>query len=1177
MKKLFYLLAVLIVFAGFLSCGEEKKECSNECTEDEKKCEENFFLVCGNYDDDTCLEWSEKTPCGQNQTCNNGVCIPICVNECETEGGKVCDGNSVKECGNYDNDSCLEWSTPTACEDGKSCVNGECTSECVNECTQNGVKECVGGKSYKICGQYDNDVCLEWSTVLNCEGEKVCDKGECVEKCKDECEKGKKQCVIDKIQECGNYDADPCLEWSEAKECPQGQSCSGGECSSVCKDECSKDGERICEGNGYKTCGNFDKDQCLDWSSVSPCAENEKCENGKCVLSCQNDCKIGEAQCLTDTEVKICGQYDEDSCLDWSSAIKCGTGLKCVDGKCVLVCSDDCKEKGAKECVDESGYKECGNYDADPCLEWSEKNPCNELEKCKNGICSTEVCENECSKEGEKKCNEFSDGYFVCGNYDDDTCLEWSEEYLCGPDEVCEEGNCVLGCIDECFEGEKDCKDEKTTIVCGNYDDDACFEFGGEKNCEEGKKCEAGECVSTCKDECDEGTKKCSSDENGVLSCGNFDNDTCLEWGDLKTCAEDETCSDGKCSKECSDECKTGEKKCFGNGYAICGQYDPDLCLDWSSIVPCAGWEKCKDGSCVPVCENECEVGEKKCKGEDAYKICGNFDTDPCIEYSEYIFKCEEGKFCDEGDCISDEPSMKLKISEIYYNGPLGDTPYVFIELGGEKNKSLDHFSIRGINGADGKEYVKFSLKGQKTKDDGLFVISHPDAKPPLSDVADMKIDKADFQNGPDSVQILWGSKVIVDAVGYGFTTDYKNFAGEGISSEDTKEGFSLQRNEFLVDTDSNFKDFLISQPTPHKLYSGVWKKEYIINDEKYFKGGWEPKSYIDDNDKFHLAFMGNLFEIYYATKENEGWIVKEVSSGVFTSSPEIGLNMSGKLAIGYEEAGLVSIEGKDILLGTSVIIAEKNNDTWKKKTVYEVKDTNYIWYYSSIRYFPESEFLFFGNINEEFFIVDVLVGGEPEKIFSDFNGPYDVQKDENDDFYIVYSSSDEKAPLKYVKYDWIDGIEEQSTFEESAEGLGGIKVFVLSPDNVMVCYILQKGIEKTSIGLLKGESIIRCAKKVEDKWVKNDVTKGAGEIFVDLSLNVKKEGEKDIISLITGEVNKSAMLFFKSDGTDITKEFVDFGGFLDSTSALSIDKNGKFHIFFKSVNPSKAIIHAEK
>ncbi len=50
-----------------------------------------------------------------------------------------------------------------------------------------------------------------------------------------------------------------------------------------CTSDCSISGAKQCSGNGYQTCGNYDADSCLEWSSVTACGQYQQCTNGACV------------------------------------------------------------------------------------------------------------------------------------------------------------------------------------------------------------------------------------------------------------------------------------------------------------------------------------------------------------------------------------------------------------------------------------------------------------------------------------------------------------------------------------------------------------------------------------------------------------------------------------------------------------------------------------------------------------------------------------------------------------------------------------------------------------------------------------------------------------------------------------------------------------------------------
>ncbi len=80
--------------------------------------------------------------------------------------------------------------------------------------------------------------------------------------------------------------------------------CSNGQCNGQppqqCNDECSQTGLSQCSGNGYKVCGNFDSDSCLEWSTtIMNCASGQICSSGQCV-----------SQCVPSTEV--CNNVDDN-------------------------------------------------------------------------------------------------------------------------------------------------------------------------------------------------------------------------------------------------------------------------------------------------------------------------------------------------------------------------------------------------------------------------------------------------------------------------------------------------------------------------------------------------------------------------------------------------------------------------------------------------------------------------------------------------------------------------------------------------------------------------------------------------------------------------------------------------------------------------------------------------
>lgn len=107
-----------------------------------------------------------------------------CENTCTGAGVKECSGNGVRTCADENGDGCYEWSAVVACDSGQICQNGACeaqTDACKNECDASGMRECSTDSEYHECGQFDDDACLEWSPVLACGSGLSCTNGACVD------------------------------------------------------------------------------------------------------------------------------------------------------------------------------------------------------------------------------------------------------------------------------------------------------------------------------------------------------------------------------------------------------------------------------------------------------------------------------------------------------------------------------------------------------------------------------------------------------------------------------------------------------------------------------------------------------------------------------------------------------------------------------------------------------------------------------------------------------------------------------------------------------------------------------------------------------------------------------------------------------------------------------------
>jgi hypothetical protein len=147
-------------------------------------------------------------------------------------------------------------------------------------------------------------------------------------------------------------------------------------------------------------------------------------------------------------------------------------------------------------------------------------------------------------------------------------------------------------------------------------------------------------------------------------------------------------------------------------------------------------------------------------------------------------------------------------IQEVFYDGEGSDADDVFTELFGTPGMSLDGWSLVGVNGGNGETYRTLDLSGVLIPFDGLLVIATSSANSALAAVTDY-VANVDWQNGPDAVQLWFGSSRM-DALQYGDAG--VNNAGEGGVAETTLAGLSLSRDFLGSDTDINAQDFAVGE-----------------------------------------------------------------------------------------------------------------------------------------------------------------------------------------------------------------------------------------------------------------------------------------------------------------------------------------------------------------------------
>ncbi len=326
-----------------------KEQCNGQDDDCDGKVDEDLSRVC-------------ETKCGKGKE----ICVRARWDFCDAPKpeAEICDGKD-NDC-NGKVDDMLPKPCNGACGSGEAvCTNGQwsgcsgpqpeaeicdgkdndCDGQIDNGVTRNCKTDCGGG--IEVCSSGQWSACnapLPQPEICNgkddnCDGTPdenaicpeglTCSEGQCVRGCRNgECQQGFK-CVK------GLCVGDTCSQVN----CPQGQSCLGGRCIDLCTlvtcDSglvCSN-GQCVRDDCYFKGCpsgkrcvqGLCEDDPCKGVS----CQSNEFCKEGKCIPSC------AKVQC-SDTETCVDGQCQADPTKSGPcSSIQCPKGQVCDNGSCV--------------------------------------------------------------------------------------------------------------------------------------------------------------------------------------------------------------------------------------------------------------------------------------------------------------------------------------------------------------------------------------------------------------------------------------------------------------------------------------------------------------------------------------------------------------------------------------------------------------------------------------------------------------------------------------------------------------------------------------------------------------------------------------------------------------------------------------------------------------------------
>ncbi|TXD34145.1 hypothetical protein FRC98_19100 [Lujinxingia vulgaris] len=171
------------------SGGQCQSSCEDACTEGELRCDgEGAFQACETQNTG-CLDWSATESCGENLTCEDGICIGC------TDGEERCsaDAASVETCQSG------QWVASQSCP--LSCSAGQCDDEV--SC-QPGARRC-NGQVAELC----NATGTAYLHVATCAV--GCDAGLCT----GACEPGQQRCNGQNVETCNSAGT----AWEVAETC----------------------------------------------------------------------------------------------------------------------------------------------------------------------------------------------------------------------------------------------------------------------------------------------------------------------------------------------------------------------------------------------------------------------------------------------------------------------------------------------------------------------------------------------------------------------------------------------------------------------------------------------------------------------------------------------------------------------------------------------------------------------------------------------------------------------------------------------------------------------------------------------------------------------------------------------------------------------------------------------
>jgi hypothetical protein len=591
---------------------------------------------------DIAPECKDSSACALGNICFEDKCVPGCGSDRDCAGGRHCVPESIPHgfcaqcitndhCSAAAHEKCVSGSCVTTCQTNNDCAVQTNAPYCDTnagtcvQCLSDGVCPigtlCITNKCQSGC-RSDRDCpdslkcdpksganggCFTCVQNADCNG-RICKDHQCVIDC------SVVQCTVDRPV------CDPatggCVQCLAKADCPAGNLCLGSRCIVGCETDNDCSGGRKCASGTCVQCITDEqcplKQKCLQNQCLSTeCARDTDCGGGKYCHPLLQSCEVLPSKyCISDDDCPA--GYPPIIPAQMCDPLTRACIPSCTSGLGIPLCIDLFGGGGSQTvCVDNGCYEcgtdnDCAGTRCDPydrhCLVCKTDADCSvPTWHCDPATSGCKECLNDSQCTYPKVCDEA--GGYSCVECLKDVDCKSPGKPVCGKSKVC-----IAPCSNECSNGNTVCNPGDTTepiglLTCGDYDDDPCLEYGGASECGIGTSCRTqagglGKCI--CQNACTSGQKRCQSGTTMNTEICTQNSNGCWYWS-TGYCGFEEVCSGGTCV--CNNTCVEGTKACdatYSDQIDICA-VDPNGytdCLHWQAYSYCNSGYICKNKVC---------------------------------------------------------------------------------------------------------------------------------------------------------------------------------------------------------------------------------------------------------------------------------------------------------------------------------------------------------------------------------------------------------------------------------------------------------------------------------------------------------------------------------------------------------------------------------------------------